>query len=105
MEASVYETEVVEIGRYKFSVKAFEWSTKILAESIHKNYDEIIIDEIGPLELQGKGFAEVLKLLLKHSEIKSDLFLVVRDKAVQQVLDYFKISEKEVLLQSLKDIC
>jgi len=96
MEAKENETEALNIGRYKFSPKAFEWANKILIDCTNKNYETIIIDEIGPLELQGKGFAETLKFLLSHHETKSDLLLVVRENLANGVLDYFGIKKENV---------
>jgi len=96
MESFEVETETLNIGRYKFSAKAFEWANKILIDCTNKNYETIIIDEIGPLELQGKGFAETLKFLLSHHETKSDLLLVVRENLANDVLDYFGIKKENV---------
>jgi nucleoside-triphosphatase len=95
MESSEEEIETLNIGRYKFSAKAFEWANKILIGCMNKNYETIIIDEIGPLELQGKGFAETLKFFLIHNEIKSDLLLVIRENLVNEVLQYFGIRKAD----------
>jgi nucleoside-triphosphatase len=95
MESSEEETETLNIGRYKFSAKAFEWANKILIDCTNKKYETIIIDEIGPLELQGKGFAETLKFFLIHNEIKSDLLLVIRENLANQVLHYFGIRKAD----------
>lgn len=96
MEASDDEIEILNIGRYKFSAKAFEWAKKILIESANKNFDLVIIDEIGPLELQGKGFAETLNFLLNQNESKFDLLLVIRENLVNEVLNYFEIKKEDV---------
>ena len=97
MEAAEEESETLNIGRYKFSAKAFEWANKILIDSTNKNYELIIIDEIGPLELQGKGFAETLKFLLGNTEIKSDLLLVIRQNLVNDFLNYFGIKKEDTI--------
>ena len=96
MESSEDETETLNIGRYKFSLKAFEWANQILINCVNKNYETIVIDEIGPLELQGKGFATTLKLFLNNEDIKSDLLLVVRESLVNDVLNYFGIKKENV---------
>lgn len=95
MEASEQEIETLTIGRYKFSGKAFEWANKILIDCANKNHETIIIDEIGPLELQGKGFAETLKNFLNHNEVKPELVLVIRENLVNEVLNYFGIKKKD----------
>jgi len=97
MEAQENETEILNVGRYKFSAKVFEWANQILTDCVNKNYETIIIDEIGPLELQGKGFAETLKSILSHTEMKSDLLLVIRENLVNDVLNYFGIKKEDVV--------
>jgi nucleoside-triphosphatase THEP1 len=96
MEAAEDETEILNIGKYKFSSDAFEWANKILMDCVNENYETIIIDEIGPLELQGKGFAAALKFILSHTKIKSDLLLIVRENLVSDVLNYFEIKKEDV---------
>jgi nucleoside-triphosphatase THEP1 len=77
MEARVGETETLEIGKYIFSKKNFEKARQIIYDAIHKE-GWLVIDEIGPLELKGEGFSEVLKAVL--SQRKGKIILVIRDK-------------------------
>ncbi|MFC2146661.1 nucleoside-triphosphatase, partial [Acidobacteriota bacterium] len=57
--------EIYSIGPFLFSKQAFEFAGKIIDEIIEKNINPVFIDEIGPLELQGKGFYPMLEKILK----------------------------------------
>jgi nucleoside-triphosphatase THEP1 len=50
----------------------------------------IIIDEIGKLELEGRGWANSLEQLIANS--KSSLLLSVREEVIDEVFEKFKIS-------------
>jgi nucleoside-triphosphatase THEP1 len=52
----------------------------------------LVVDEIGPLELKGQGFHDVLRELLQKR--KENIILVVREGLVQQVTEHFKIEAK-----------
>jgi nucleoside-triphosphatase THEP1 len=96
MEAEQSETEFLEIGKYKFSVSAFEWAIQKIREAENKPNDLLIIDEIGPLELKGNGFATLVNELIKKDVSNLKLLLVVREHAVIQVLDYFNVDQEKV---------
>lgn len=94
MEATDDEKETLSVGRYTFSKTAFEKATGILSDAISIN-EWLIIDEIGPLELEGKGFYTVLKEINSLTDTK--LILVVREGLALKVKEYFKINEAEVI--------
>ena len=54
-----------------------------------------MIDEIGPMELRGKGFSKVLKEILMHR--KEKLLLVVREGLAKKVKDYFAIDNDVII--------
>ena len=89
MEA-VDDEETISTGRFHFSKTNFEKAIQVIRDAIHKD-GWLIIDEIGPLELKGEGFCDVLKKVLLQRNDK--LLLVVREGLVQQVAVYFKINE------------
>jgi nucleoside-triphosphatase len=96
MEAESDETEIFEIGRFKFSIAAFQWAIEVLLNSYEDMPDYLIIDEIGPLELQGKGFAETLSFLLRLPDVNTNLILVIREAAVDAVIEKFGIERKNI---------
>lgn len=81
---------VTSIGKYDFSNETFAWSQKILSECVAKNLNWIIVDEIGPLELQGKGLEPaVSKLLADRENIKVQILCVVRDSILEKFIEHY----------------
>ena len=92
MEAEGQE-ESIAVGKYLFSKNSFLKAEKILqAAAEHKSTEWLIIDEIGPLELKGKGFCNVLKgiLQVQHS---FKIVLVVRAQLTEDVKTFFDLTE------------
>ncbi|NOT50379.1 MAG: hypothetical protein HOP10_03775 [Chitinophagaceae bacterium] len=85
MEATDNET-ALSVGRFAFSIKGFEKATSIIRDAIDKK-GWLVIDEIGPLELRGEGFHDVLKEVVRRS--KENVLLIVREGLVKGVQDYF----------------
>ena len=54
------EEPVFKIGNYKFSKESFEWAEQEILKALEVKPQWLIIDEIGPLELQGSGFDNVI---------------------------------------------
>jgi nucleoside-triphosphatase THEP1 len=98
MEANESEYTFISIGRFKFSNKAFEKATQIISDSIGKGW--LVIDEIGPLELNKQGFYGVTKKALENHS--SQLLLVVREELVEKVRGLFDLKQCNVI--SVEDL-
>ena len=61
--------------------------------SIDKN-GWLVVDEIGPLELRGEGFSDVLKMIVR--ERKERTLLVVRKALIDDVISQFELYRFEV---------
>ena len=85
MEAEVDEKDVFIIGKYRFSKKGFEKAINIIREGVKNESGWLIIDEIGPLELRGEGFHDVLIEIISTKTDELKLVLVVREELVQEV--------------------
>jgi nucleoside-triphosphatase len=98
MEASG-EEETLIVGRFVFSKAGFDKAIHILRDAITKE-GWLAIDEVGPLELEGKGFYAIINeiLLLR----KNKMILVVREGMAEKVKDHFMINATEV--DSIDDI-
>lgn len=83
----------IAVGKYFFSKNAFNKANNILKQI--NATTEIVIDEIGPLELKNSGFASVLKELLQQDNV--NLLLVVREGLVQNVIDYFSLKNVTII--------
>jgi nucleoside-triphosphatase THEP1 len=93
MEATEDEEETVNIGRFTFSKRNFDKAIAVIGEAIDKP-GWLVIDEIGPLELRGEGFATVLKKVLKQRDEK--MLLVVRAELVEEVRNYFEFQSTTI---------
>lgn len=91
-KAVVIDDKPVAVGKYIFSNNAFEQASAIIDCAVATT---IIIDEIGPLELNNKGFARTLSNLLKKDML--NLLLVVREGLVEDVVKYFGIIKADVI--------
>lgn len=92
----------IEIGKYKFSKQAFKKATHILESCLVLKPSYIIVDELGPLELQQQGFHLPVSLLIRLSP--AHLIFVVREELVSSIIDLFKISDANVIQHiKLKD--
>ncbi len=106
MEAGPDEISTIPIGKFKFSMSAFSKAIEVITRSSYNKNGWLVIDEIGPLELSGRGFDEVLKELLDNSPSNIKLILVIRDTIKDDVIQRYSLSEhliKEVNFQGNQD--
>ncbi len=75
--------EKINTGRFFFYPKGIEFGTKAINDAVSQS-DLIVIDEIGPLELKGKGWYEVIDKALKANK---PMIWVVRKKIIDKVLN------------------
>jgi len=94
------ESQLVKIGSYFFLKSGFEKAKEILKRDFEKNYDLLVIDEIGPLELNGDGLEPVISEIVNWLDtFEGKLVLVVRDKLINDVIKKYKLEEKYVMWQ------
>ncbi len=98
LEATQNEINTLAIGRFVFSQAAFDTANAILLQAIESQY--IVVDEIGPLELQQNGLYKSIEFLLKEN--KNNLLLVVRKKLVESVIEFFKL--QQVIILTVDDL-
>ncbi len=83
----------VYLGEYHFRSVVIEEVNRMLKEAV--NADVVIIDEIGPLELQGRGFFPAISFFMSHQPLC--LVMVVRDTIVSDVISRFGIDEYQLV--------
>lgn len=93
MEAAKTELDTLNIGRFRFSKEGFHTANTILQQQNNSKY--IVVDEIGPLELKQQGLYPSVQFLL--AENKNNLILVVREKLVTAVIDFFQLQQPILL--------
>ncbi len=90
------EGEVWKIGAFSFSVEAFREARDLLRRAFLRSPAWLVIDEIGPLELSGRGLEPVAGRIIRryrHPTYPGNLLLVVREELLSAVLDRYKIRE------------
>jgi nucleoside-triphosphatase THEP1 len=92
MEAEMNETEIQQVGRYTFSARIFAWANTVLLENFRNpEIKWLVIDEIGPLELQGKGLEPALQTIFNDLPPHLHIILVIREKILENVLEVFDL--------------
>lgn len=78
-----------KIRKFYINPRGEEFGKRALSVEKVKQKQVIVIDEIGPFELQGKGWAKELKIWADdQSKI---LILSVREQLVEEVIKHFKL--------------
>lgn len=106
MESTPDEISTIPIGKFNFSMNAFSKAVEIITRSTYNKKGWLVIDEIGPLELSGRGFDEVLKEILQNSPSNMKIILVVRDTIKDDVIKRYFLEDhliKEVNFLSGQD--
>lgn len=69
-----------DVGVYRLESDAIGWARGVLASALFSDFDLLVIDEIGPLELQrGRGFAFALEPLADPERIPNAIVIVRRE--------------------------
>jgi nucleoside-triphosphatase len=90
--AGFKDEQVNTIGKYRFNKEVFEWSQKVLLDCLNKDLSWLIIDEIGPLELGGKGLEPALtNILLARNNFNGKILCVVRDSILDQFIAKYSL--------------
>jgi nucleoside-triphosphatase THEP1 len=94
----------IEIGRFKFSKSTFE-AAKQKLKSLHKtSANLIIIDELGRLEMEGRGFEPELGEFIEKFKLESNnklLIIVIRNTLLAAAIEKYGLEEASVLSLNL----
>ncbi len=92
--------EMVTICKFNFAAPAFASARQLLLEDSRQDFDWVIVDEIGKLELKGEGLepaaAEVIEYY-KTGRAKGRLLLIVRDELVEQAVKHYGLVEYRII--------
>jgi nucleoside-triphosphatase THEP1 len=78
---------------YSFSKEGLDFADLILKDIIEKRISPVFVDEIGPLELQEKGFFNLFSSLLGKTDY---IFVSVRQDLLLQVVKKFNIKNYKI---------
>ena len=82
--------EADQIGPWSISTQGFQFAHDTIRQSWDQNHHPIFLDEIGPLELMDRGFANLFRKLLAGP---TELYTVVRESLVEQVIHHFDLKQ------------
>ena len=77
----------VTVGRFQFRQAAFDWAVQHIDEALGQA-GSVVIDEVGPLEMRGGGFAPLLDRL-ERDHPTTRRVLLVRTSLLDAVADRF----------------
>ncbi len=86
--------EIGTAGSYSFSGKALRFAESIIDDILKRGIEPVYLDEIGTLEIRGRGFTPLLRRVL---ETERDIFMAVRRNCVQRVIDAFAIGNNRII--------
>jgi nucleoside-triphosphatase THEP1 len=93
---------ITTIGEYRFSNHTFDWAKKILLDCINKNLDWIVVDEIGPLELDGKALEPAVSKLISDKNImNAQILCVVREELIDKFIDHYQLDAQYEISNNL----
>lgn len=81
-------------GPYTFFKEGFSFADAIVDDIIRKGISPVFIDEIGPIELQGKGHCSCFKKVLQTDCV---IYFAVRDWCLEQAVRSFSIKEYNLI--------
>ncbi len=91
------KNDLITIGNYNFLKSGFDKAKEILLRDFSKDYHWLIIDEIGPLELNNSGLEPAISKIIKEKEnFKGNILIVVRNKLLDTVIKHYKLEEYEL---------
>jgi len=90
------------IGRFNINLKGLQKGVKALKKTESSNAKIVIIDEVGLLELQNKGWANNIHELVSNSQ--NHILLVIRDSFVEKVIEKWNLKNYKVFDIAKNDI-
>ncbi len=92
------EDKIITVGTYKFNPEVFEWGRKKLKQAASTvDLKWLVIDEIGLLELDGRGLEpEVTRILNNRNNYKFNILLIVRESLVDDVMKKYNFTSDDI---------
>lgn len=89
--------DLVSVGRFHFYASAFRQAQDWLRQALLHPPDWLVVDELGKLELKGRGFepalGEVIRAYQTSEFAHLNLLLVVRDSLYEVALQHYQLKE------------
>ncbi|MBU1012462.1 MAG: hypothetical protein KKG99_05610 [Bacteroidetes bacterium] len=75
-------------GKFYINPEGIAFGENILKKALNSDCKGVVIDEIGPLELNNEGWAGQFKLLLNTDK---EIVITVRTSLIQRVISFFEL--------------
>jgi nucleoside-triphosphatase THEP1 len=86
--------KTMKFGPYYLNLNLLDLVEEATDEMLEQKVSPIYVDEVGVLELNGGGYHNIIRKILKSG---TDLVIAVRDDLVPSVLTYFDIKDYELI--------
>lgn len=92
----------VSVGRFLFLKESFLLANEILIQEFEEdNFEFLVIDELGKLELKGQGLHRAAQhILSSKKQVNGHILIVVRSFLVEQVIEKYGITDYVVVSKS-----
>ena len=90
-------TATVGVERFTADTAGYTAGMKALDPAVNRNNIAVIIDEVGPLELKGRGWSSRLGELLAGMKSEPTLILAVRKNLLDEVITHYSLHGATVL--------
>lgn len=87
--------DTISVGRYHLLRSAFIQMNELLKAASATSFSWVVVDEVGPLELQHEGVHEGFSHLLNQGA--SNVLVVVRSHLVSRVVDKYSLAQATVI--------
>jgi len=97
---AAHDDNKIRVGRYTFDRGVFLLAKAHLSNLIYKEFDILVIDEIGKLELADDGYEPELSTLFSYLVLEPKVYevvIIVRDYLLQDFLGKYEVTEYELL--------
>lgn len=78
-----------EVGMFRFDEGAVAEGNAAIIAAVRDGVEVVAIDEVGPLEFRGRGWAAALETALRECRSGQELILTVRPALVEELSDRF----------------
>lgn len=85
------------LGPYYFNEEAMSYIELQLRELVEEGISPIYLDEIGQLELDGKGFYNIVKWVIEHMNQHLMFYISIRKPYVKQMIDLFQLKDVAII--------
>jgi len=87
----------IRAGSYYFTSSAFAFADQVMDDILAAGMGPVYLDEIGFLELSGRGFAGTLRKILPLARTDLDLYLAVRQDSLARLPLVFNLGNYRLL--------